>query len=146
MNDKTNEIIFRGKTTPKTNSEEFNGIWIEGDLVHSKGLYYIHPISNYVKVQSEIGRLIVMHEIIPETLGRYTSKHDKNGKKIFEGDIIEDDYGHREVVVYYEKHACFGSFWGKHFFPLYTLELSIFEIIGNIHDDSTVLSKGGEAE
>lgn len=37
------EILFRGKTTPKRNGEQFNNIWVEGDLIHSVDLCYIHP-------------------------------------------------------------------------------------------------------
>lgn len=62
-------IIFKGRTTEKNNERhEFNQIWVEGDLIVSGGKYYIHPRSNKVRVTGEIGKIIIMHEIIPETL------------------------------------------------------------------------------
>lgn len=61
------EVKFRALTV-KNSGREFNEIWVEGDLIHSKGKTYIHPISNAVTVKGEIGRLIIMHEVNPETV------------------------------------------------------------------------------
>ncbi len=81
--------LWRGRTTPKRNGEAFDRTWIEGDLIHSEELCYIHPFANAVKIQGELGRLIVMHEVDPSTLGRYTGFTDKNNKLLFKGDIVE---------------------------------------------------------
>lgn len=81
------EILFRGKTTPKE-TREVNNIWVEGDLITSGGKLYIHPQGNRVQVNSELGKIIVMHEVIPETIGQFIGKVDKNNKKIFENDIL----------------------------------------------------------
>ena len=66
--DKKEKIIYRAKTTPKDGNQEFNEVWVQGDLIHSGNKVYIHPITNKVHVQGEIGKLIVMHEVIPETV------------------------------------------------------------------------------
>ena len=62
-----NMVTFKALTV-KNNSREFNEVWVEGDLIHSKGKTYIHPISNAVTVKGDIGRLIIMHEVKPETV------------------------------------------------------------------------------
>lgn len=136
--------LWRGKTTPKSADEAFNSVWVEGNLIRSNRRYYIHPTANAVKVQSELGRLIVMHEVVPETLGECTGVRDKNGKLIFEGDIVRTEYGDGFQVCWlascgmfilekpsaFEQRdlACFGE----------------FEVIGNIHDNPELLKGDGQ--
>ena len=142
---------FRAKTTKKENREHaFNNIWVEGDLLVSRDKYYIHPRANAFQVNNELSKLIVLHEVIPETLGEYTGLNDKNGKKIFEGDIIKvhvetltkmwDIIG---VVKYY--NASYGIAYenDQHFLAFNKASTNVrqYEVIGNIYDHPELLEE-----
>lgn len=144
--------LWRGKTPLKTNPKDaFNNVWVRGDLIESNGKKYIHPKGNAVKVtNTDIGKLIVMQEIIPETLGECTGLRDINGKLIFEGDIIKTKkygkvVGHSNVnnydvfVVKYEP-VVFKLENNNRAFNLVDDGYSKFEVIGNIHDNPELLN------
>lgn len=123
------EILFRGK-------REDNGEWFEGGLVH-RTLYYGDPCDDYVIVENAEFDYdyYEAHTVIPETVGQFTGLTDKNGKKIFEGDIVKHEYGAVKEVKY-----CRGFFFPFVAFPEYRcLSADNCEVIGNIHDNPELL-------
>ena len=127
------EILFRGKRTD-------NGEWIEGFYSAEEYNPYIGKIEYIPRIQI-IGKCVSLG-VIPETVGQYTGLTDKNGVKIFEGDIIrfEDDIGY---VIYNCDDASFLVDSPNRYISMdYS---SDFEIIGNIHDNPGLL-EGGEGE
>lgn len=116
------EILFRGKTV--------RWEWVTGLLAHVGNAWYI---SNKAGVATA-------YEVIPNTVEQYTGLKDKNGKKIFEGDICKVGNLIYKVVFEYscwwfkilsnKVYCCpaFNSHCGEH-----------CEIIGNIHDNPELL-------
>ena len=138
------EILFRAKRID-------NGKWIEGYLVELGKESFSDPERYGICNKAiPLGRSGVCYnlkidEVIPETVGQFTGLTDKNGKKIFEGDIlsyieeIETRSRGKETLkgIYEVKFEYCG------FSPLDCLACNHLEIIGNIHDNPELL-KGGE--
>ena len=81
-------------------------------------------------------------------LMQYTGLHDKNGKEIYEGDIIQYEDITKGLVRYSEKYAQYvlvntGAVKDE-FEPLGDYNMEVFEIIGNEYDNPDLLEKGAE--
>lgn len=139
------EILFRGKRCD--NSE-----WVQGYYIRAEHHWHNHGIhKDWITLgASANGGWFALHNkyaVKAETVGQFTGLTDKNGKKIFEGDIIKipDDYDEFGINAgeIYEVYFAFGGFRLK---PKYSKAKGFWleddetvEIIGNIHDNPELL-------
>jgi len=136
------EILFRGK-------REDNGEWVEGSLVHQT-LYYGDPVDRYhIIYDGEFDYDYYSSErVIPETVGQYTGLTDKNGTKIFEGDIVNVFTETTRYVVKFDEWRCgwypFASGDGCGCCETHTHPPNYAEVIGNIHDTPELMEGGSE--
>ena len=129
------EILFRGKRID--NDEMFRG-----NLLKLNKKTYLVPQNAWF----EWGKLTAIVEIYPETLGQYTGLRDKNGKRIFEGDICKNTKTSEIVSVQWHGTMA-GYVWNKrkennqNLFDFGELFRAYdkYEVIGNIHDNPELL-------
>ncbi len=126
------EILFKAK-------RKDNGEWVEGQYV-----YITNPLTEDGKLIKHLicnGTNIFNDLIDPYTLCQYTGLTDKNGKKIWENDIVRNGKGDIGVVQWFEEHAVF-MIWNKskhHVYYLAENDFSKIEIAGNEFDNPELL-------
>lgn len=142
----TREILFRGKRID-------NGEWVYGNLNYGtieikniKDSYYISDfdVNPWDKK---------FYPVNPETVGQYTGLTDKNGKKIFEGDILKIIHKYQspfdddtkeytdidvDVVHFDDEGLCF-SYGKSPFLCVADNVTAEYEVVGNIHDNPELL-------
>lgn len=148
------EILFRGKDSE-------TGVWHEGQYIHLHKTTYCFSGSKKRDEENEIHQIVfermtdwnlpnrhLRADVLPETVGQYTGLTDKNGKKIFEGDIVKVSYRCRgesqteyREVLYNEEECCYYPMrWNESCeWCDYSTEITEIEVIGNIHDNPELL-------
>ena len=127
--------LFRGK-------QKNSGKWIYGDLRHisdGHGGYILCIVDNTNGKNNDVTGV----EVVPKTVGQYTGLTDKNGVKIFEGDIVQA-FDYIYVIMWDSVRAMFYlrdsiSRVSADFYNYFGSDLTV---IGNIHDNPELLGGG----
>lgn len=146
------EILFRGfrpcdgPDTIVVDGEKVKGRWVEGYFVKADGRINngkCFILENAADFSFGDGgnriRIGCFIEVLPSTVGQYTGLTDKNGKKIFDGDVV------RRETDYYGKHKVYDEpvvweddiekgFLGEPYTSGYCIHGGNWEVIGSIHD------------
>lgn len=165
------EILFRGKRLD-------NGEWVEGYLYEHEP-----PLVGIVSEKDEpeaskwfiartgfadwnMPRPVELVEVDPSTVGQYTGLNDKNGKRIFEGDVVSIEDGEFWVFSFgncggvqnvahevgytgfhlspLSQSAIHNRDYGQRDDPVYYLNAIGLCVIGNIHDNPERLKEGAD--
>lgn len=136
-------IKFRGQ-------RQSDNEWIYGDLLQPTEFVNVYEISDCNTFDGS------RYDVIEHTIGQFTGLHDKNGKEIYEGDIIQHWYDYSDITDRYlvkydedELSYVFQNLSNRNNFialeDLYDEDYGDYsiEVIGNIYENSKFL-KGAD--
>ena len=126
------EFLLRGKRTD-------NGEWITDSETYIRdgdGIWLSDENLNVVTV-------------IPETVGQFTGLTDKNGVRIFEGDIVRYDVNYHDMVISYDVENWGGWLYedmddNMQAYSIYEFCLKDIAVVGNIHDNPELLREASK--
>ena len=137
------EILFRGKRLD-------NGEWVEGAFLNDRnGAFYICPAVSDISYGDSGARRSIgcWYKVDPSTVGQYTGLKDKNGKRIFEGDVAKVLQGKDKDIAYvgFENGAFMlypktGNIYERTLWEYWYNDWDV-EVIGNITDNPEFLEK-----
>ena len=142
------EILFRGKRID-------NGEWVDGHYHCTDYIWRGEEIRKHYILPQNAGDA---YAVIPETVGQFTGRIDKNGKKVFEHDILQTFIVSADgtvekcgvgIVQWWENDQCYVlttkegyhiDDFGNYGRPEY------YEVIGNIHDNPELLRRAEDGK
>ena len=134
------EILFRGKRK--------DGVWLYGhytdDTAYDADFPCIVPLRSEPDCED--------YSVDKRTVGQYIGLTDRNGKKVFEGDILKsywdevypEDFCY-EVVLWYDNGWCIkqGTATPDRLDGIYKNDCLVYsEVVGNVYDNPELLEKG----
>lgn len=131
------EILFRGQTRrygeklKNVGGEKMKSNWVYG------GIFPNNNGGDFAIIYQQKPD-IKKFTVYADTVGQYTGLTDKNNKKIFEGDILYDEYNESNCLITFDE----GSFCAVEdnvCQSVWSCDMTGFEVIGNIHDNPELL-------
>ena len=128
------EIEFRGKTVDR-------GEWVHGWYLESCfGRWPLLP--SVVPIDEARDGYHHAVEVDPATVGQFTGLTDKNGNRIYEGDLVNIPGSSRQGLpgeVHWYSLSCMFSIRRKGYNPVLLDGDTVYEVVGNIYDNPDML-------
>lgn len=133
------ELLFRGQQRRKGEKVRMDGSPVESSWFYGNGVLQGKGDFSIICPNEPTFEKL---SVYTDTLGQYTGLTDMNGKKIFEGDIVQNILTKETALVrWYTEHSAFMLYDKNNnkIYFLYDNDFNKIEIIGNIYDNPELL-------